>query len=172
MIQEWCVPIEFNVWHFFRLEDICNQSEVKGLSELAKYIKDTWIFGKLWTPSDWVQFREHNRTNNYAESYHSGLHKRVRQGNNPLFVLLRKLYAEAEGIAMSLTQFINYIPKKRKQRDVLFEEYLILLWNKLANRQISPVVFLQVITKSKFIKENHNYVVNLSRGDLFDEDEI
>ena len=124
------------------------------------------------TPSDWVQFREHNRTNNYAEAYHSGLHKRVRQGNNPLFVLLRKLYAEAEGISMSLTELCNYIPKKRKLTSVLFEEYLDLLWNKLVNRQISPVVFLQVITKSKFIKENQHYAKYLSRIDLFDEDEV
>ena len=124
----------------------------------------------MWSYADWVQFREYDGTNNLSEGYHSALHSRIRQGNNPLFILMRNLHNEASSIDRSIEKLNNYIPKRTKLKHKVFQECLDLLWDKLANRQISPTVFLQVITKYKIIKQNKYFATYLSRIDLLSDD--
>ena len=64
-------------------------------------------------------------------------------------------------ISCILSLLQNYSPKH-----VIFDESLNMLWDKLAAGEISPVVFLQRITKFKLIKENNHFATYLSRIDL------
>ena len=85
---------------------------------------------------------------------------------------MRNLHNEAGRIDRSIEKFNNYIPKRPKQKHKVFQECLDLLWDKLANRQISPSVFLQVITEHKIIKQNKYFATYLSRIDLLAENVV
>ena len=108
------LPMQFIVRQFFRLKEICINSGVKSLIDLVEYMHNTWISGKIWSPADWVQFREFDRTNIYSEGYHSGLHTRVRQANNQLFVLINKLFDEAKSIDLFYLSSIILFKKDAK----------------------------------------------------------
>ena len=50
------------------------------LEKLWKYMLDTWINGKIWTPVDWSVYGVAIRTNNDVEGWHTRLNHRSKRG--------------------------------------------------------------------------------------------
>ena len=74
-------------------------------------------------------------------------------------------------IFIYMSSIVMFKKEDAEQKNVIFEESLNILWDKLAAREISPVLFLSRITKFKLIQEGRKFTNYISRIDSL-QDEI
>ena len=141
---------------FLRLRRICFASEGKigeCLQDFSTYFMNTWIKGR-WKPTDWGQFDQLQRTNNIAESHNSKFKQKLCYGDMTFYSVIDKLFKVSANINVMLTSIFSYEPRVVPQNVLRAESFLMFLWNKLTNKQINPVVFLQSITQLKILDTN------------------
>ena len=128
------------------------------LLKLCVYVSKQWINGNRWSPPDFCQYENHHRTNNICEGYHSGLRHRLFQKKLSVYKLLRKLWAEAENIPVTMGPLYRggrliglYVNDDAKQRFI--QNY----WIQLRNGLITAKGFLVNMVEAPFLREDPIY---------------
>ncbi|XP_033095927.1 uncharacterized protein LOC117100370, partial [Anneissia japonica] len=87
------VPVEHVAPVFQRLED--SSADVPALQQIMTYMRSFWLDGTVFTPRDWVVYRQTIRTNNDLEGWHHRLNRRGKRAKIPFYMLCTLLYEEA-----------------------------------------------------------------------------
>ena len=67
-----------------------------NIRTFMEYVNTTWVSSVLWPPRSWSVHREMTRTNNDVEGWHSRLNKKLSTTNVNLYLLIERLYDEAQ----------------------------------------------------------------------------
>jgi len=139
-----------------RLRRLCFSYDGKlgqCLQDFSTYFYKTWIKGR-WKPIDWAQYDQLQRTNNIAESHNSIFKQKLCSGDMSFYSVVEKLYNVSANIDVVLSSVFSGEPRVVPRKVLRAESFLMFLWDKLINREIPPVVFLQTVTHLKLFDTN------------------
>ncbi|XP_071956825.1 uncharacterized protein [Antedon mediterranea] len=93
------LPLEHIDAVFRELEQL--DGGVLALADLMMYMRTTLIQGNVFSPEDWVVYRQNIRTNNDLEGWHRRLNNRAKRANIPFYLLCELLYEEAVAVGIN-----------------------------------------------------------------------
>ena len=99
--------------------------------KLVSYVQSTWLQNATWSVFDISVFKQTIRTNNDLEGWHRRLNVRARNGNLPLYVLIKLLHMEASNAGLQVVLLSEGRIKRntrRKYREI--NERLNTMWAK------------------------------------------
>ena len=101
------LPENSIIVEFLKLETICNGLNFPKLTQLYTYVKNNWIYGKVWISRDFCHFRMLIRTNNEVEGAHFNMICQVPMQHKPFYSLVNNLHREAQYIQYKVLRLWN-----------------------------------------------------------------
>ncbi|XP_033104055.1 uncharacterized protein LOC117106742 [Anneissia japonica] len=93
------LPVEHVNEVFQRIELSAGNNQ--AILQMMEYIRSYWLQGNVFTPQDWVVYRQNVRTNNDLEGWHHRLNHRAKRANIQFYMLCQLLYEESQTVSIN-----------------------------------------------------------------------
>lgn len=125
----------------------------ESMTKLLAYLQKTWIESRMCPPASWSTYKRAVRTNNDVEGWHARLNSRT-EGNPNLYVLVRRLYEEAEDLPIQVRMVAQGQVLRRTSTVAKSKAAaLFRLWQQYDDKEIRTSAFLRECGKHADHKE-------------------